>query len=402
MLHHFVGCPELVTALAQLANSRQQLLAKAIRIQQIAAPTFGEAERARWVKQQWQTLQLDDVEQDALENVYARIPGQRSAPALLISAHTDTVFPFETDLNIQHEAETAAQVGNGKIYGPGLGDNSVGVAGLLLLAETLQRLPPPPVDIWLVANSGEEGLGDLRGMRAAVDHLQPTLGACIVIEGMGLGRIVHQALGSQRYRISVHAPGGHSWSAFGAASAIHVLVQLAAGLTQLEAPRRPRTTFNIGRISGGTSINTIAQHATLELDLRSESGESLEEIVAQSLEIVARYQSPEWRARGVIVSAQLIGDRPSGQISRKHPLVQAAMQVLTSFGLDFDSSMALSSTDANVPLSRNIPAVCIGLSDGGNAHRLDEWINPKFMGQGMQQLLALTWWAAMWLAGEVK
>jgi acetylornithine deacetylase/succinyl-diaminopimelate desuccinylase-like protein len=245
-------------------------------------------------------------------------------------------------------------------------------------------------------------LGDLRGMRAAVDHLQPTLGACIVIEGMGLGRIVHQALGSQRYRISVHAPGGHSWSAFGAASAIHVLVQLAAGLTQLEAPRRPRTTFNIGRISGGTSINTIAQHATLELDLRSESGESLEEIVAQSLEIVARYQSPEWRARGVIVSAQLIGDRPSGQISRKHPLVQAAMQVLTSFGLDFDSSMALSSTDANVPLSRNIPAVCIGLSDGGNAHRLDEWINPKFMGQGMQQLLALTWWAAMWLAGEVK
>ena len=150
----------------------------------------------------------------------------------------------------------------GRVYAPGLGDNSTGVAALLLLIETLKRLPTPPVDIWLVANSGEEGLGDLRGMRAAVDRLRSKIGACIVIEGMGLGRVVHQALGSRRFRISVNAPGGHSWSAFGSPSAVHVLVQLAAGLTRLDVPTHPRTTFNVGRISGGTSVNTIAQHAS--------------------------------------------------------------------------------------------------------------------------------------------
>jgi acetylornithine deacetylase/succinyl-diaminopimelate desuccinylase-like protein len=277
----------------------------------------------------------------------------------------------------------------------------MGVAALLVLAQTLSSLPSPPVDIWFVANTGEEGLGDLRGMRAAVNRLQERLGACLVIEGMGLGRIVHQALGSRRFRISVNAPGGHSWSAFGSPSAVHTLVQLAERLTRLEAPTSPRTTFNIGRIAGGTSVNTIAESAMLELDLRSEQSRTLEALIEQALTIVRRFQTPSWRGRGVIVGVETIGDRPSGEIAADHPLVLAAERALQGVGVAVEPGERISSTDANAPLSRGIPAVCVGVTRGGNAHRVDEWISTRELGKGMQHLLLLTGWAAAWLAGEL-
>ncbi len=256
--------PEVLAAAANYAGQGRQLAELCIEIQQIPAPTGAEARRADWAEETLRGLQLHDVSQDALFNVYARVPGCGEGPAVMVSAHMDTVFSASTDLSVV--VDEAAQ----RVYGPGIGENSTGVAALISVAQTLAKLPEPPVDIWLVANSGEEGLGDLRGMRAAVDRLQGQIGACIVLEGMGLGRIVHRALGSRRFRISVSAPGGHSWSDFGAASAIHTLMQLGAELSRLRVPDTPRTSYNIGRIEGGISVNTIAQHAMLELDLRSE------------------------------------------------------------------------------------------------------------------------------------
>ena len=287
----------------------------------------------------------------------------------------------------------------GHVYGPGLGDNATGVAALLWLAERLRTFAPPPVDLWLVANTGEEGNGDLRGMRGAVDRLQALLGASIVIEGMGLARIVHRALGSRRFRIAVSAPGGHSWSDYGAQSAIHVLSHLAADITRLKPPTQPRTTFNIGVIQGGTSVNTIAQQAALELDLRSEDAGTLNTIVGQVQHIVARYQTPRWQHAGVHDDHDP-DRRPARGQHRRRSSAGAGCTALAAGGRGAAAAnVAISSTDANIPLSRGIPAVCIGITDGGNAHRTDEWITPELLPKGLQHLLALTWWAAGWLGG---
>jgi di/tripeptidase len=269
-----------------------------------------------------------------------------------------------------------------------------------MLAQSLRTLPPPPVDIWLVANCGEEGLGNLRGMHAAVDRLAHQAGASIVIEGTGLKRVVYRALGSRRFRVSVKSSGGHSWSDFGAPSAVHILAQLAADLTQLSPPASPRTTFNIGRISGGTSVNTIAQFAECELDLRSEDPGALGAIVDQTLAIIDRRRQV-WQGQDVRINVEVIGDRPGGQIEEGHPLVAAANASLAACGITVQSNLSISSTDANVPLSRGLPAVCIGITEGGNAHRVEEWIQTSLLPTGMRHLLQLTWWAAAWLGGEV-
>jgi acetylornithine deacetylase/succinyl-diaminopimelate desuccinylase-like protein len=178
-------------------------------------------------------------------------------------------------------------------------------------------------------------------------------------------------------------------------------VQLAERLTRIEPPAHPRTTFNIGRISGGTSVNTIAESAWLELDLRSESATALEEVIEQVLVIVRRFQTPTWRQRGVNVTAQLIGDRPTGEIAIDHPLVSAAERSLASVGVALEQDERMSSTDANIPLSRGFPAVCVGLTRGGNAHRVDEWISTLELAKGLHHLLLLTGWTAGWLGGEL-
>lgn len=384
----------IAEAVSRLPSQHAALVELCIAIQQVAAPTFGEEKRARFVEASFRSLGLHDVAVDPLGNVTGRLPGRDRGKALLLSAHLDTVFPAEADLQVR--VDDSAR----RIWGPGIGDNSAGVAGILQIAEIMRTLPPPPVDIWFAANVGEEGLGDLCGMRAVIDQLQPVLGAAIVIEGMGLGRIVHRGLGSRRFRIAVSAPGGHSWSAFGMPSAVHTLVQLADKLTHLDVPAHPRTTFNIGRINGGTSINSIAENAWLELDLRSEGTAALEGVVAQTLSIVRRFQSHHWRERHVSVLVETIGDRPTGSIGNDHPLVLMAERALETVGVAVESSERMSSTDANIPLSRGIPSVCVGITTGGNAHRMDEWISTPEMKPGMQHLLTLAWWAAAWLAGE--
>jgi acetylornithine deacetylase/succinyl-diaminopimelate desuccinylase-like protein len=394
LIDELAAYPDLLEAAQKLDRTNSRFAERSIAIQQIAAPTGAEGQRARWIEREFRDLGLHDVEQDPIFNVYGRIAGKTRGPAVLVTAHTDTVFAAATDLTV------ATDEAQDRISGPGIGDNSAGVAGLLAIAEICSRLTKPPVDIWFVANTGEEGLGDLKGMRAVVDRLQERIGACIVVEGMGLGRVVHRALGSKRFRMSVTAPGGHSWSDFGSASAIHILVAIAAQLAALLPPDSPRTTYNIGRIEGGTSINTIAQHAALELDLRSEETGALAQIVQQALDRIQPYQTVKYQRQGVEVLVETIGDRPPGQIDRNHPLVQAALDSLGAAGWSGALDLRISSTDANIPLSRGIPAVCVGITEGGNAHRRQEWIEVEPAMIGLRHLLYLVWWTAVWLGGK--
>jgi tripeptide aminopeptidase len=346
-----------------------RVLDLACEIQQIAAPTFQEAARAAFVRDRFAAEGLADVEMDDLGDVFARWPGRDpSAAPLLLTAHLDTVFPADTPLNLTRGAE--------RIAGPGIGDNSLGVAGLFGLLWALQGQPLPG-DLWLAANVGEEGLGDLRGMRRVVDRLGARARATIVLEGMALGHIYHAGLGVRRYRITVHTEGGHSWLHFGRPSAIHVLVQLGARLTQLPLPTSARTTYNIGTITGGTSINTIAREASFDLDLRSESPSALAGLAAAVEALAATFVSTE-----VAVETRVIGDRPTGALPRDHPLVQLAAEALAAAGVT-DCTLEVGSTDANIPLSRGLPCICIGLTRGANSHRPDEYIDTRDLGRGL-------------------
>ena len=262
----------------------EALAEQCLAIQSIPAPSFAEHARAGDFAERLRACGLEAVEVDAVPNVYARVPGRTAGPAVMVSAHLDTVFPAETDLSSRREGE--------RLYGPGMGDNCMGTAGLLGLAGALVASEQPPEsDVWLVANAGEEGLGDLLGMRAAIDRLGERLKACIVIEGSKhrLWPITHRALGSRRYRIEARAEGGHSWGNFGRSSAIHLLVGLASEVSAWEVPASPRSSFNIGVIQGGTSVNTIAEEASLLLDLRSENGKQLERMARRAERLVAAH-----------------------------------------------------------------------------------------------------------------
>jgi acetylornithine deacetylase/succinyl-diaminopimelate desuccinylase-like protein len=364
-------------AAAQSFGNESAIVETAIAIQQIPAPTFDEARRGAKVAQLMRALHLADVRIDAVGNVYGRRTGRAGGPGLLIAAHLDTVFPAGTDLAVRRDGA--------RIYGPGLGDNSMGVAALLHLAQALgQANVANAGDIWFVANVGEEGLGDLRGMRAAVDRLGDQVGAVIALEGCDPGRIIHAGLGVRRYQISAAGGGGHSWSDFGAPSAIHALVRLAAQLTQIDAPPEPRSSFNIGVIEGGSSVNTIAERASLLLDLRATAPAALGTLIGQVEQIVAGARAEEPR---VTFEIEMVGDRPAGSIPREHVLAQLAGAAYLAEGLG--AIYEIASTDANIPLSRGIPAVCVGVCDGGNAHRLDEYIEPARLPSGMRALLWL-------------
>ena len=359
-----------------MKNSILRLLDLATAIQQIPAPTFHEAERAQFVRARFAEEGLQDVEIDSVGNIYARLgsPNPQGKP-LVVSAHLDTVFPASVDLSVRREPEC--------ILAPGIGDNSLGVAGLFgLLWELRQRGLSLPGDLWLVANVCEEGLGNLRGMRALVDRFGSTPLAYIVVEGMALGQIYQRGLGVQRYRLSVRTAGGHSWIDYGQPSAVHELSALSTRIIALELPRQPRTTLNVGIIAGGSSVNTIAADAMLELDLRSESAASLEAVVQQVKQIVASAQKP-----GVTIELEDIGRRPSGELPAGHRLVKLAQDCLRGVGIE--PRLSIGSTDANLPLSLGIPSITVGLTTGGKAHSVHEYINIAPLEKGVEQLLRL-------------
>ena len=358
----------------------KRVLEMAIAIQQIPAPTFGEARRAAFVLERFLEEGLSDVSMDPTGNVYARLPGEvsarsaRSAPPLVVSAHLDTVFPVDTPLNSRREAD--------KIYGPGIGDNATGVAGLFGLLWALQGSHRLPGDVWLIANVGEEGLGNLCGMSAAVDRFGADVRAYIILEGMALGQIYHRGLSVRRYEINTCTPGGHAWVDFGRPSAIHDLAGLITRLCALPVPERPRSSMNVGTISGGTSVNTIAAQATCLLDLRSESGQVLARLARQ-----VEAQIEAGNRQGIRFSWKVVGERPAGGIPSSHPLVRLAKGCLEAQGVH--PQLNIGSTDANIPLSRGLPAICVGLTNGGGAHTVEEYILTRSLELGLAQLLAL-------------
>lgn len=354
----------------------------AVDIQQIPAPTFDEFARGRFVQQLFEKQGLPEVFQDDLGNIYAHLPGKKPGIPLVVSAHLDTVFPAQTELKLERTAE--------KVFGPGIGDNSLGVAGLLGLLWLLQQEKQLINDLWLVANVGEEGLGNLRGMKEVVDRFASQPKAYLVVEGMALGSIYHRGLGVQRYRITANTQGGHSWVNFGRHSAIQELAHLVIALEHLPiqvnpSPGQPRASYNVGVIQGGTSVNSIASQASIELDLRSEDEQLLVDLARQVEQMVSSASLSG--DDPVTFDCQVIGQRSAGSIPAGHFLVQAAQQALQQQGLS--ARLDIGSTDANVPLSRGYPAVCIGLTYGSGAHTLKEYIEIAPLAKGLGQLLSL-------------
>jgi tripeptide aminopeptidase len=350
-----------------------RVVERAIQIQQVPAPTFQEQKRAELVHDLFFAEGLDDLCLDEAGNVFACWAGKGTEKPLIVSAHLDTVFPIETNLRVSR--------GSDLIHGPGLGDNSLGVAGLFgLLWSLRERQFQPRGDIWFVANVCEEGLGDLRGMKAVVDRFEGNVHAYLVLEGLALGHVYHRAVGVKRYRVTARTSGGHSWSDYGQPSAVHELAKLVVDLASLSLPVHPRTTMNVGRISGGTSVNVIAPEASLDLDLRSEGQEALTALVSAVEGLIQKAN----RA-GVSVESQVIGQRPAGEIAVGHRLVTLAKDSLRELGLD--AGLISGSTDANIPLSKGYPAIVLGVTTGGSAHTIHEYINTVPIAQGMEQLV---------------
>ena len=344
-----------------------------IDIQQIPAPTFAEGKRAEFLRHLYLAENLDNVGIDEVGNLYGRIKGSDpDAAPLVICAHLDTVFPAETDLRIKRNRHLVA--------GPGIGDNALGTAGMIGLLWLLRdQKETPRGDIWLVATVGEEGLGNLYGMRKVVERFEDAPVAYMALEGMALGYIYHRALGVRRYRVSAKTQGGHSWGHYGRPSAIHHLATLIDELTAIRLPRKPRTTLNIGVFSGGTSINTIAADASFELDLRSESPDSLTELIDTVHQLISAANQPN-----ITVVAEQVGDRPAGRIPSSHPLVKLAEASLMHVGVE--PILTIGSTDANIPLSRGYPTVCLGISTGEGAHTEKEYIDTRYIEDGLRQL----------------
>ncbi|MFQ5923046.1 MAG: M20/M25/M40 family metallo-hydrolase [Anaerolineales bacterium] len=346
---------------------------RTLAIQSIPAPTFEEAERAAFLRSEFEALGVAHLDQDDIGNLFARIPGA-NAPPLVVSAHLDTVFSGTTDLSHRRTRS--------RLIGPGVGDNSVALAALLELGRDLQDRGLAG-DVWLVANVGEEGLGNLRGMRQVVARFGDKVTAYLVLEGMALGHIYHRALPVRRYRITFRTEGGHSWIHADRTSALHKLLEVGGQLLDLQIPSDPRTTLNIGRIEGGRSINSIADAAVLEIDLRSESEATLEELDRQ-----LKSQIKEVHTGGAEIELTLVGSRPGGELAADHPLVLAALESLTKAG-EREAHLEYGSTDASVPLNRGIPALCVGLTKGGEAHTTREYIEIQPMQKGYTAILDL-------------
>jgi len=366
--------PETLKQLRTVARNQTEAVATlAQRICEVPAPTGDERQRAEFVASLWRERGYTP-EIDAISNVYVRRGSQNSGPLLMLLAHIDTVFPATTPITVTRNGDI--------MHGPSIGDNSVSVAAMISLFTLFDELQlETDSDIIAVANVGEEGLGNLRGACVAVEHYRNELGAVIAIDGR-LGAIVNTAVGSQRWRITVRGSGGHSFGSFGQPSAIHGLGRIIAAIADLEVPKEPKTTFNVGLIEGGTSVNTIAPTASAILDLRSTDVTTLNQLATKVRAIV------EQRAgQGLQTQIEILGERPAGAISQSDFLVQLAETTLK--WLNIKPIYAASSTDANIPISMHIPAVCVGVTYAGRAHTVEEYIEVPPIADGLAQLLRL-------------
>jgi len=354
------------------------------RLTAIPAPPFKEAVRARYMQERMRSMGLPETYIDAEGNVIGVRKGLLGGPRLVVSAHMDTVFPEGTDVSIKER--------DGRYYAPGIGDDTRGLVALLAVLGALQSQRVQTVgDVVFVATVGEEELGNLRGVKALLRDMKGIDGF-ISIDGIELDRVVSQGTGSHRYEIVFKGPGGHSFNAFGAPSAIHAMGRSIARIGDLETPADPKTTFTVGTVRGGTSVNSIAGEARMAIDMRSNSNAELarlEEKVMAAIRAAADDENRRWKSTAISVEARLIGDRPAGATPAKSPIVEAARRATQLMAFK-DPGLAGASTDANQAMSLGIPAVTVGGGgEGGGIHSLDEWYKPTDAHKGPQSVLLM-------------
>lgn len=395
--------PEVRSALAWLRAQEAQFAVWQLEMARVPAPPFGETERGRWLAERFRELNLEDVHIDDAGNVLG-VRGGGGKQYVSLSAHIDTVFPAGTPLNIRQHG--------GRLYGPGISDNGAGVTALLATAAALRsaRLPLC-MPIVLIGNVGEEGEGNLRGMRHIFCHprWKSAIRCSLVLDGAGSDTIVAEALGSRRFEVIARGPGGHSWSDFGTANPILVLARAIHAFAQTPVPSSPKTTFNIGVIRGGTSVNSIPESASMRVDIRSTSMleiERLEAALRHELEKAIEHESYAHEGRSTSTRRQAglsyeiveIGNRPAGELDANARILKIIRAVDAHLGNAAQIQRA--STDANIPLSLGREAIAIGGGGtGGGAHTLQEWFDCNGRELGLKRIL-LTVLALAGVAGS--
>jgi acetylornithine deacetylase/succinyl-diaminopimelate desuccinylase-like protein len=374
-------------AIDSVRRNEPQLIEEQVRLCEIPAPPFMEQKRAAALKASFEKLGLKNVRIDAVGNVLGERPGLAPGPQLVFSAHLDTVFPEGTNVQTSRNGSV--------IKGPGISDDCRGLAVILgVIRELNDAALETQRTITFVGTVGEEGLGDLRGVKHLfTQELKGRADRFVSVDGAGVG-VTHTAVGSRRYRVTFKGPGGHSWGAFGIANPVHALGRAIGHISDLQVPRTPKTTFNVGRVGGGTSVNSIAFDAWMEVDLRSSDRAALTAIDAGFMKAVDRALADEnerWGNRGrLTVDRTLVGDRPAGGLPATAPIVEAAVSVSRALGIQ--APLEEGSTDANFPLSLGVAAITIdGGGRGAGSHSLDETFDSteSWLGTARALLLAL-------------
>jgi tripeptide aminopeptidase len=397
-------------AFVWMHNNPQVIMDWQASIVAIPAPPFGEQARSEWAAARFAELGLSDVVVDPAGNVIgilpaAKLPPENSGHVIVLSAHLDTVFPAGTELN----PTVSRNNGTMQLKAPGACDNGAGVAGILAIVQALLHAKVPlAVPLVVLANVGEEGEGDLRGVRHFYDHspLAGRIAAHIVLDGAGADPAVTQALGSRRFQVIVRGPGGHSFTDAGTPNPIAALSAALANLAEISLPEEPRTTLNFGTIHGGTSVNSIPESASATVDFRSTSPAELlrlEVALHRAVEDAVEHTNAIAkisRSRGPLSFViEKIGDRPAAQLPSDSPLLETLRSVDRHLGLRTD--LRLGSTDANIPIARGVPAVSLGAGgEGGGAHTLSEWYSDKDREIGLRRILLLTLAIAEWAAEQ--
>jgi acetylornithine deacetylase/succinyl-diaminopimelate desuccinylase-like protein len=368
-----VASPSYRAAVAAFDSDHDQWVEDIVAITQVAAPPFKEAARAKALAEMLRKRGLDP-KIDEEGNVLALRKGTQPGPVVVVAAHLDTVFPEGTDVTVRREGT--------KLMAPGVGDDSAGLATLLALIDAMNAgKVQTRSDILFVGDVGEEGLGDLRGVRHLFTkgEYKGRIGTFFSLDGGGLDSMTTGGTGSKRYRVTFKGPGGHSYGAFGIVNPMAALAQTVTGLYKLKVPSEPKTTYSASVVGGGTSVNAIPAEVWLEVDMRSASAAELAKLETQFLAIVPKAVAAENAARSTKpgkISAELkpIGDRPAGHTDPNADIVRFAEAAFRSEGIAVKKGT--SSTDSNIPMSLRIPAITMGhIADGGRAHSPDEWID---------------------------
>jgi len=362
------------------------ITAEQIQICSIPAPPFGEAERATHLAEIFRRDGLTNVRLDEVGNCVALRQGRSLTPLLVVAAHLDTVFPIGTDFTVRRIED--------RLLAPGVSDDGCGLAAIIALNRALQMTGlETEGSLLFVGTVGEEGEGNLRGVRYLLTASEWTnrVDAFVSLDGPGVDRITNAALGSRRYRVRFAGRGGHSWGDFGVENPVHALGKAIARLVSYPTPLNPRTTFNVGRIEGGTSVNVIPREATMHVDLRSASADELLRLDAffrRAVREAVDDENANHRKTEPLMEAdvQLIGDRPSGQTRADSPLVELAAAATRALG--YAPRLERASTDSNIPISLGIPAITLGAGgSSGSSHTLAEWYEPRGRDLGLKRAL---------------